>query len=80
MQGFHIGGRNLRRMAVYLADEPEQCFVLLIKRRAFQIVENARDQTLAAQQFSRNCGVGLQSKRAMILVRGVGCNQLANAR
>ena len=32
----------------------------------------------SAQQFRRNCGVGLQSKRTIVAVRGVRGDQLAD--
>ena len=42
-------------------------------------MEDSVDQFLAAQEFRRNCGVGLQSKRAMILIGRVSRDELAKA-
>jgi hypothetical protein len=42
--------------------------VLLVQSGGLQIPQDAPDQVLAAQQFRRDRGVRLQSKRAIVAV------------
>ena len=63
-----IGRSDRVRQAVDLLDEVQQGFLVIGKRRAVEIGENARDEFLAAQQFRRDRGVRFRSKRALIQV------------
>jgi len=80
VQRLHILGRNPRRIMVDFVNKAEQRLLFLRERRAFQILQHAPHQLLAAQQFSRNCGVRLQSKRTVVPVRCVRGDQLPNPR
>jgi hypothetical protein len=59
IQRLHIFSRDLRRIMVDFVNKPEQRLLFLPERGAFQIFQHAPHQFLAAQQFSRNCGVRL---------------------
>jgi hypothetical protein len=54
--------------------------VFFVEQGSFQIVQYTPDEFFALQQFSRNCGVRLQSERTVIFVRGVGRDQFTDAR
>jgi hypothetical protein len=79
VQRLHVFGCNPRRVVIYLYDEAEQGFVLIVERRAFEVAQGGPDQVLAAQQFRRTCGVGLDSKRAIVAVRSERRDQLPHA-
>jgi hypothetical protein len=53
--------------------------VLFVERRSFEIAQHAPNQLLISQQFRRNCGVGLQSKRTIVAVRSAGRDEFPNA-
>jgi hypothetical protein len=74
IKGLHVGGRDGRRLAIDLVDESKQRFLFFTQARSFEIAQDARNQVLIAQQFRRNCGVGLESKRTIVAVGGVGGN------
>jgi hypothetical protein len=74
----HVFSRDPRRVVVHLPDETEQRLVFFVQPGGFQIAEYAPNQFFASQQFRRNCGVRLQSKRAIVAVRRVCGDQFAN--
>ena len=43
-------------------------------------MEDARDQLFTPEQFRRNCGVGLQSKRTIVAVRSIGGDEFPETR
>ena len=75
----HIFGRDARRVAIHFIDEAEEGFMLLVKPGGFEIAEHAPDQVFVAQQFGRDRGVRLESKRAIIAIGGVSGDQFADA-
>jgi hypothetical protein len=76
----HVIGRDMNRVAIHFADEPEEPFLLFSERRILEIAEDTPHEIFASEQFRRNCGMRLQSKRAVILVRGIRRDELADAR
>ena len=72
-----IDGRDRRRLVIHLVDESEERLVLFVEARGLQIGEDRVDQRRIAQEFRRNCGVGLQSKFAVIALRRKRGDQLA---
>ena len=74
----HILGGDFRRLGIDLVDEAEEHLLFFGKGRCFQVVQDAPHQFLAPQQFRRNCGVVLRSKRAVVPVRGERGDQLAD--
>ncbi len=72
VKGLHVVGAHGGGIVVDLPDEAQQGFLFLGESGGFQVAEYALDQLFTAQQFSRNCGVGLQSKGAIVLVRSIG--------
>src|ERR1039458_1754649 len=79
-QGKHVVGGNSRRIVVHLVYKSKQRFVLIIERGSFEILQHSPDQFFTFQQFRRNCGVGLQSKRTVVAVRRIGGDQFADSR
>ena len=74
-----IGGGYFIRAVVHFFDEGQEHFLFRAQSRAAEILQHALDQVFAAQQLRRNCGVGADSIRAVVLL-GCECgNQLANA-
>ena len=65
---------------VYFPNKTKQSFLLFAELRRFDIVEDARNYFLAAQQFRRDRGVRLRSKRALIQMRRISGDQLAHPR
>lgn len=53
---------------IHLIDESEQRLVPVVESRRLDIAEYTGDQVGIGQQFRRNCGVGFQSKRAVVLL------------
>jgi hypothetical protein len=80
MQRLHIAGGNAWRVLIDLIDEPKQQLFLIAQSGAFQIPDYSLHQVFVSQQFRRDRGVRLQSKRTLILRRGVRRNQLAKSR
>jgi len=74
IQGRHVFRRDSVGVMVYLVDKAKQPLVFLVKGGRFGVVQHFLHQVLAPQQFRRNCGVRLQSKRTAIAIRGVGCD------
>ena len=77
--GLEIDVGDRRRVVIHLVNESKQRLVTVVERRRFDVLQNAVDERRITQQFRRNCGVGLQSKRAMIALRGVGGDQFADS-
>lgn len=75
----HIVCGNMNRVKIHFADESEEPLLFFVKRRIFQIAKNSPHKVFAAEQFRRNCGVRFQSKRAMIFVRGIRRDELADS-
>ena len=82
----HVVGRNLRRVAVHLVDEAQKHFFFFTEAGGFKIAKDRLYELLAKlratfplQKYRRDRGVGLQSERAIIARRGIGCNQLAES-
>ena len=74
-----VGRLNGKGIAVHFVHEAEESFLRLGEERSFEVREDAGHQFGAAEQFRRDRGVRLGSKRARVQVRGVGGNQLADA-
>jgi hypothetical protein len=72
-----IGVRDLRRLVIHLVDESKQRLVLFVESRRLQIGQDRVDQHGVTQEFRRNCGVGFQSKRAVIALRCIRRDELA---
>jgi hypothetical protein len=66
VEGLHVVARDSRRIAIDLVDEPEQGLVLFVQSGRIWILQDAPDKFLAAQQFRRDRGVRLDSKRAVV--------------
>ena len=58
-------------------DESKQRLVALVERRRLGVCEHRANQRRVAEEFRRNCGVRADSKRAVIALRGVRGDQLA---
>jgi hypothetical protein len=80
MERIDLRGRDVRRIVVYFVDEPEQSLVSIVERGRFDIGQDTRDERFVAQQFRRNCGVRLDSKGAVIALRGKRRDQFPHAR
>jgi len=70
---------DVNRIAVDLVYKTQQGLLGLRERRRFQVFDNGFDQRLISQQFRRNCGVGFQSKGAIVARRGVGGDEFTQA-
>ena len=68
VQGNHILSRDPWRVMIHLVHKTEQRLVFFVQRGSLQVAQYAPDQFRISQQFRRNCGVGLQSKRAAVSV------------
>ena len=79
MERLHVPGGHFRRLGIDLGDEAKERLLFFGKRRCFQVAQGTPYQFLAAQQFRRNCGVVLRSKRTVVPVRGEGGDQFPNA-
>jgi ABC-type phosphonate transport system ATPase subunit len=79
MQRLHVFRRDARRVAIHLVDEPEQRLVTVVQVRLLEVPQHAFDQLLVAQKFRRNCGVRLDSKRAVVAVGRIGRDELSDA-
>jgi hypothetical protein len=66
VEGLHVFGGDARRILIDLGDEAEEGFVLVVERGRFEVAQDALDELFAAEQFRRNCGVRLDSKRAFV--------------
>lgn len=51
---------------IHHVEECEEQFVLGVEPRGRRILNDARDELGIAEQFRRNCGVGVRSKRAIV--------------
>ena len=63
---FEITLDDFRRIVIDLVDESKQCLVLFVERRRFVVNQDRIDQRGIPEELRRNCGVGLQSKRAVV--------------
>ena len=72
-----VGGCDPRRLAIHLVDESKQRLVRFVETRRLQVGQDRVDQRGIAEQLRRNCGVGLQSKRAVIALRRKRSDELA---
>ena len=79
MQRRDIGRTDVDRIAVDFVHKSEESLLGLRERRGFQVFDYRLDQRLVSQQFRRNCGVGLQSKGAIVARRCEGGNEFAQA-
>ena len=77
--GVEIGGGDSRRIMVHHVDEPEERLVAIVEPAGFDIGQDRLDERRVTKQFRRNCGVRLDSKRAVVAARRVGGDQLAQA-
>jgi len=64
---------------IHLVDEAEERLVSIVERRCLDVAEDAGDEVGIAEQFRRNCGVGLDSKRTEIALRRIRGDQLAQS-
>ena len=74
-----IGGADVNRVAIHLIDEAQQRLLGFGQRRRFEIFDDGQDQGFVPEQFRRNCGVGLQSKRAIVARGSVGSDEFPQA-
>jgi hypothetical protein len=58
--------RDCRRLMIHLVNESKQRLVRFIECRRLEIGQDGVDQCRVAKKFRRNCGVGLQSKWAVV--------------
>lgn len=72
-----IRRHDSRRIVIDLVEKAEERFVPIVERRSLEVGQHALDQRFVAEKFRRNCGVGVDSKRAVIALGGVCRNQLA---
>ena len=79
MQGRDIRRTDVHGIAVDFVYKSEESLFGLRERRGFQVFDDSLDQCLVSQQFRRNCGVGLQSKGAIIARRCEGGDEFAQA-
>jgi hypothetical protein len=63
-----VGVDDGRRLVIYLVYEPEQRLVSFVETRRFDIPKHVMDEFVITKQFRRNCGVRLESKRAVVLL------------
>jgi hypothetical protein len=72
--GLQYGGNVVRadrwRLAIHFHHEAEQRLFGIGDGRGLQIFQNRLYLFLIPQQFRRNCGVALDSKRTIVAVRG----------
>jgi hypothetical protein len=61
-------------------DEPEERLVAVIERRGLEIGHHPVHERFVTEQLRRNCGVGLDSKRAVVALRRVSRDELAHPR
>lgn len=66
MQRFNIGRPDRDRIVVDLTHKPHQRLFIPGECRAFQIGQNAAHKLRATEQFRRDRGVGVGSKRAPV--------------
>ena len=71
-----IGLGDRRRVVVHRIHESKQRLVLVVERRRFEVGQDAFNERGVSKQFRRNCGVGLQSKRTLVSLGGVRCDEL----
>jgi len=79
MQGLKVIGLNGNRIEIDLTDKAQQGFLRFRKRGAIEISEDGIHEFLAAEQFRRDRGVRLGSKRALIEMRRICGNQFAQS-
>ena len=72
-----VGGCDRRRLAIHLVDESKQHLVPFVETRRLQVGQDGVDKRGIAEELRRNCGVGLQSKRAVIALRRKRGDELA---
>ena len=84
VKGLHVVRRNLRRVAVHLVDKAQKHFFFFTETGGFKVAKDRLYELLATvratfplQKYRRDRGVRLQSERAIIASRRIGCNQLA---
>jgi hypothetical protein len=65
---------------IHFVNEAQQRLFFFAQSGSFHIPDNALNQVSIAQQFRRDRGVRLHSKRALILPRRVGRDQLPECR
>ena len=65
---FCIRGRQFIGAMVHFLDEGEEDFLLVAQSCAAEVPQDTLDQVLVAQQLRRNCGVGADSIRAVVLL------------
>ena len=80
VKNLHVVGRYFPRPMVRLGDEPKKSLILLGESGLLQIFDCATHQFFAAQQFRRNCGVILGSKRTVVFRGGESRDKLSQAR
>jgi hypothetical protein len=80
MENRDVGGLDGRGLFIDLSHKTEERFLGIRERAGFEILQHTRHQFVIVQQFGRDRGVRLRSKRALIELRGVGGNQLPNTR
>jgi hypothetical protein len=64
---------------IHLVDESKQRFVPIVERRGLDTFEDTADERFVAKQFRRDRGVGLDSKRTIVPLRGIRGDELPYA-
>ena len=75
-----IGGSDRWRCMVHLVDETKQRLMPFVETGRLDIGQHRFNEGRVAEQLRRNCGVRFYSKRAMVTLRRVCRNQLAQSR
>lgn len=73
-----IGDR--RRRMVHFVDESKQRLVPFVEARRLDVGQDRFDEGRVTEQLRRNCGVGFQSKGAVVALRRVCRNQFTESR
>lgn len=80
VQRFYVVRLNGNRFEIHLTHKTQQSLLSFRKRAAIKIGEYAIHELLAAEQFRRDRGVRLRSKRTLIEMRRVSGNEFAESR
>jgi hypothetical protein len=76
MQSFDVLRLNGVRFIIYLSNKPHQGLFRFRQHGGFEIGKDARNEFFAAEQFRRDRGVRLRSKRTLIQMGSIGRDQL----
>jgi len=75
---FNISRLDRNGMVVHRANKAKQSLFRLGQKRRLEIYQHACHKLGTSQQFRRDRGVGLRSKRTLVQLRRIGCDQFAD--